>query len=577
MVSRTTFQRPMQSLAALLRRLSLRPETRQGSPLDSLPEEILLLILHCLSLADLIACQKVCRRLVRAIRTDLSLQYKMELEENGMIDGSLVDMPVAEKLVRLRKYVESLRTGSVAASSSYSTIRADNTSEHTWEAETSYDNSITYMVRDQHNKATAFVVHSLPSVTFGISARRWSVPIGHVSDTILRGTVDLSQNLLVLSERVAGSWNMRTHLLSVESGGPHPSATQPFLPPAAFDQSDEAFLIHIYGLRVRDRYVAWGISPSGSTLSHVEVWDWKAGSLVWHHHYNARAVFALFEDGHIIVASTPGQLDIYQLALREGIEHTESEAATGPRRVCSLGMPPMHHSRHIEISHLSTSMPYSPTPLPFQMDPASSVVVVNFSVMFPSLRSRILPPRRCVLIIPQETIRRCISRTQQLPSSRPDSVLHWLDWGPGGTVLLGNTHNPWRRSGFSISLDSYPFGSTFPILVEALDGSCGKVIVLQLSKWAARRARHRHGMAIAPTEAQNDLTLLGLHTDMRNPFETESTPGTDLPLCGVYPAASILFPSDNQRDDVSMCYGGFVVNYIDSTEYRASGFEVYAV
>lgn len=49
---------------------------------------------------------------------------------------------------------------------------------------------------------------------------------------------------------------------------------------------------------------------------------------------------------------------------------------------------------------------------------------------------------------------------------------------------------------------------------------------------------------------------------MRNPFETDPIPDrdTDLPLCEVYPAVSVLFPPGNQPDDVSMCYGGFVTN-----------------
>ena len=57
------------------------------------------------------SCTQVCRYFSVLVRSDLYLQYKIELAQNGMVDGQSSTLPVSERLQRLREYASRFRNG----------------------------------------------------------------------------------------------------------------------------------------------------------------------------------------------------------------------------------------------------------------------------------------------------------------------------------------------------------------------------------------------------------------------------------------------------------------------------------
>ena len=97
--------------------------------ISDLPRDVLILILWSLHGQDVARCiavsgfiefkfvdgfltrYQVCRLFADIIHADLALQYKIELAQNGMVDGESSTLPVSEKLERLRQYSSNFERG----------------------------------------------------------------------------------------------------------------------------------------------------------------------------------------------------------------------------------------------------------------------------------------------------------------------------------------------------------------------------------------------------------------------------------------------------------------------------------
>ena len=93
---------------------------------SDLPTDILIVILSSLHGQDIAKCatvsevisvegslthNQVCHYFADLIHSDLSLQYKIELAQNGMVDGESSTLPVSERLQRLRQYSSNFKRG----------------------------------------------------------------------------------------------------------------------------------------------------------------------------------------------------------------------------------------------------------------------------------------------------------------------------------------------------------------------------------------------------------------------------------------------------------------------------------
>ncbi|KAG9051117.1 hypothetical protein FS837_011963 [Tulasnella sp. UAMH 9824] len=68
-----------------------------------LPTEILVAIIQILDLRDIVAVLQICRTLYTIIADTRSLQYKLELESNGMVDDQSSPLPIARRVELMRR------------------------------------------------------------------------------------------------------------------------------------------------------------------------------------------------------------------------------------------------------------------------------------------------------------------------------------------------------------------------------------------------------------------------------------------------------------------------------------------
>ena len=59
----------------------------------------------------LTATPQACRYFASIVRSDLYLQYKLELAQNGMVDGASSTLPLSDRLQRLRRYSSNFQRG----------------------------------------------------------------------------------------------------------------------------------------------------------------------------------------------------------------------------------------------------------------------------------------------------------------------------------------------------------------------------------------------------------------------------------------------------------------------------------
>ncbi|KAI0358239.1 hypothetical protein OH77DRAFT_1254773 [Trametes cingulata] len=194
----------------------------------SLPTEIFVLILLQLGTEELLQCTKVCRAFREAAQS-CEVQYKLELAYAGMEDGDAVATPVADRLNALREYQEGWYTAA---------LRHQLISEQA---------AAVVGSRDVPVRCIPFVGSVVPfyigsklrllrpsSPIRRIAERRWTIPLERVDIQPDFCTVDLSQDLVVVTgHRVGSPLTSYCYLLSLtptEKPPVHPLSIVPFIP-----------------------------------------------------------------------------------------------------------------------------------------------------------------------------------------------------------------------------------------------------------------------------------------------------------------------------------------------------------
>ena len=133
---------------------------------------------------------QVCRILSHLVRNDLRSQYRIELAISGMVDGTQVDMPLTEKLDKLRDYRKRSRACPTLLTSD---LRGATSSQ------------VQVMVSDG---ALIHCVRKLEGYDVDIRPADGSAPRQFVissDNTFHVEAADLSQELLIASERAERS------------------------------------------------------------------------------------------------------------------------------------------------------------------------------------------------------------------------------------------------------------------------------------------------------------------------------------------------------------------------------------
>ena len=179
-------------------------------------------------LSDL-TCNKVCHCFADLIRSDLYLQYKIELAQNGMVDGHSSTIPTFEKLQRLREYSSRFRSGrfdheDLAAHPHYvhqmrnSRYQATSVDESSLSSLHGPDVRIPTFMHNQDGPSDMFLsVFTLGSGQAGTQSSRSLLRISPADEHAMITTkwaIDGSQDLLVMTGPGRTNIGMSEHLRS---------------------------------------------------------------------------------------------------------------------------------------------------------------------------------------------------------------------------------------------------------------------------------------------------------------------------------------------------------------------------
>ena len=157
---------------------------------------------------------QVCRCFTDLIDSDVYLQYKIELSQNGMVDGLSSTLLVSERLQRLRHYSSRFRNGIF----NHETLDAHPDYVRQFrnlQLSSSRDVNGSTLYGNTFRSQYFLSVFTHGSAQAGIRSRRWMMPVGTLGDqTRLIGycAFDRVQDLIVTVEDVRTMVNaqMRT-------------------------------------------------------------------------------------------------------------------------------------------------------------------------------------------------------------------------------------------------------------------------------------------------------------------------------------------------------------------------------
>ena len=150
---------------------------------------------------------QVCRCFADLIRSEESLQYGIELAQNGMVDSDSSTLLVSGRLQRLRQYSSDFRNGifkheDLDAHPDYSR-QFRNLG---WNARRRTDGSVTSAIGYNPVGSQALLsVFTHGSTQAGIESRRWMTPVGTDGDarrSIRNWAIDRAQDLLATLETI---------------------------------------------------------------------------------------------------------------------------------------------------------------------------------------------------------------------------------------------------------------------------------------------------------------------------------------------------------------------------------------
>ncbi|KAM5541124.1 hypothetical protein V8D89_005053 [Ganoderma adspersum] len=476
---------------------------RKTSSLEirDLTADVLVLVLSLLHGQDIARCTRVCRYFAELIRSDLSLQYKIELAQNGMVDGDSSTLPVSGRLQRLREYAYMFCNGNFDHEDLGShPIYAQQLRglPRKWVA---VGQQLSNLYSWDRRSDMTLSVFTPGSAQAGFQSNRCLLPIsraGRQGLIIREWAIDGAQDLLVMAE-IADTVGMpeevrhrldefHIHLYSLngsKSAGliPHPAAMLPSLhlfAPAAGINDDIMPLANIVELQVAGRYIIWELTVAHGELRSVfvEVCDWRTGKVTSRIDIGTHLVYVVPLDyPYLLVLPVEPEEDphfhIYSFS---------PSAIPNRHGICALRLPEerVEDDEQIDLRAIYTGDRPQTSAGHFHADLSRSMVVLQFFIegLEGDRETHYLFPRATFLA----QIRHAESRqARRADGSRAQSI-PWADWGPQGCLRLSmyRQHAIHRARGI-------PFGSRFPLLiVDESDFRRASVYVFDINPHVAR-------------------------------------------------------------------------------------------
>ncbi|RPD58545.1 hypothetical protein L226DRAFT_614674 [Lentinus tigrinus ALCF2SS1-7] len=432
-----------------------RAARRHGQTLLDLPMEVQVKILCYLDTGDLVACRSVCRTLLTICNDEMAVQYTSTLGGAGMVDDvppqPPQDVSLRARYVAILKYLIAWKNVDNIPHRIHTPTQGEIFLEHT--------NGVSVYAIPAH---PALKLHRpgsqltlLPELTFSCTA--WNFVLETRMLSRARYTVDLSQDLLIISLRVEGQEeNINEHHFFSIFGDqyPHPqAASSVFRAPCSHGRiaqyapgSDQEDYVDVLSdLVVWGHYSRTSEKFSATACMEVQVTNWKTGAVVWRYKTNRVTCYYLIDRHHIV------------LILNNSIHVFSFD----PDRHASQGPPaytrPGAHLLHLQLPRLefraqlgdTTALLRIPRPHPadrplFRQDPGAALLalIMTVNTLEPWWSSRDTISHLTILV-PLSTIRTHIGHTGARILRTP--ALPWQDWGPGGARVV-RTHEvlPWH-------------------------------------------------------------------------------------------------------------------------------------
>ncbi|KAM5539530.1 hypothetical protein V8D89_006802 [Ganoderma adspersum] len=489
-----------------------------------LTADVLVLVFSLLHGQDIARCTRVCRYFGGLIHSVLYLQYKIELAQNGMVDGDSSILPVSQRLQRLRQYSSNFYGGvfdheDLAAYPDY-VLRIRNLG---WNVAIPAESSFSDLYSRGGRSNFSLSVYTPRSAQAGIQSSRCILPIGAAGGSgllITKWAIDGAQDLLVMGEiaNIGMPEQLQRRLDEVHfhfyslSGSkatrptPHPAARLPsvnVLAPAEIHNNIQP-MANVVALYIAGQYVIWELVVRRGEIQSVfvDVCNWRTGDVISRIDVGMRLVHVV-PLGHPYLLVIPKtfedypHLNIYSIPTSDTPNHI----------ICTLRLPSENlepDERVVWHEVYGGDRPYT-SGGHFRADLSLAMVVLTFYIRGPQRdhETHYLVPRATFLAqIRAAELRQTDTDTDSGKAAAQSGSIEsvpWADWGPQGCLRLRLGYARLRRAAL------IPFCSRMPLVVfdDGPESGSASVFVFDISPLAARRARQglaarRRNDAVSP-------------------------------------------------------------------------------
>ncbi|KAJ8475000.1 hypothetical protein ONZ51_g6826 [Trametes cubensis] len=395
------------------------------SRLPRLPGELLFEILKFLDTKHLLRCRLICKDLEAAIKDSLQLQYKIELEAEGLVDGVGCPLPVAERyklLMERRKRWRYLAWWQATTFPAPASCQAYELVDGVFASSRSMP-----LGASRHISFTRLPAPSEPART--TEREDLGVPIRDFA-------IDPSQDLVALvvddvPENNPGRINFGVNLRTISENKPHPGAGKTEL------HAPIPFSVGASFIQIVDDVIGVFFWVHGPGLI---IWNWRTGRLVAQC-LESDLPTSAYDFGFlsnraymVTVAHGQGHIEIYTFNADEDVSpEAQSPSIKDPRlpvRVATLLLPPVKPGKNLQ-RFATHSGPFigRPTPgRPFETSPDCRLHVMELGYGDHLERFSLFVRNRYLLsYIPPESG----FRETYTPVTMP-----WDEWGPANTRFV---------------------------------------------------------------------------------------------------------------------------------------------
>ncbi|KAI1784355.1 hypothetical protein LXA43DRAFT_1186480 [Ganoderma leucocontextum] len=560
------------------------------TPNNGMPGDVLLAIFSSLDVCDLVSCRQVCWQFSQVIASDLSLQYRMALAFNGLVEPSAsesnMSLGLPERLEGVRKYEAKLERVKFSCTA---TQLLDHTAGHLrWQPIASTSGSIAHIV----TKSTGdhmLSVYLPSSLSNGDIWQSWDIPLDLPGIPVRPEcvAVDPLQDLLVVAETVRDIWDLRICLLSLSSGGraSHPSATEPILKYCTPSGSVGMILPQaVTAVRIFAQYVAVVAVGNDEEPEELLVWDWRTGSLSVMTVAPTRSpTLALLDESHLAVSrSWTSDLDVYCVGSWSVVEHCAGschEHRLYSRKLCTLSVsgPPFDGAKwtvanifsEFQAKHHTDAACQSSSS--FRAQPSSAAVVFQLTTGAPDHFKKTVVLDSSSL----HDVFRDAHQSRPLAKGTTRPALPFAEWGSGSLVLDERA----KPGPYLHVADVKPYGSKVVLLSYPPSNATERtghpahprVHVLDIDRWVAKRTRALVG------DAEGDLLVQCWEKGTEMDCFVDPLPsGRRLPFA-VYKGPTITFPDGHYPVGCIASQSGFSLMFVDLLSNKPAGFQTWTL